>query len=43
MTRLAELDPGRAELVKLRFFAGLTTPETATASPPARATAVRWH
>jgi RNA polymerase sigma factor (TIGR02999 family) len=29
LTRLAALDPMRAELVKLRFFAGLTMPEAA--------------
>jgi RNA polymerase sigma factor (TIGR02999 family) len=29
LARLAELDPTRAELVKLRFFAGLTMPEAA--------------
>jgi RNA polymerase sigma factor (TIGR02999 family) len=31
LTRLAERDPLRAELVKLRFFAGLTMPEAAQA------------
>jgi RNA polymerase sigma factor (TIGR02999 family) len=29
LTRLAELNPARAEVVKLRFFAGLTMPEVA--------------
>ena len=29
LTRLAQLDPLRADLVKLRFFAGLTMPEAA--------------
>jgi RNA polymerase sigma factor (TIGR02999 family) len=29
LTRLAELDPLRSELVKLRFFGGLTMPEAA--------------
>ena len=29
LTRLAAQDPGRAELVKLHFFAGLTMPEAA--------------
>src|SRR5262245_32430756 len=31
LTRLAALNPVRAELVKLRFFAGLTMPEVAQA------------
>ena len=31
LSRLAALNPARAEVVKLRFFAGLTMPETAQA------------
>ena len=31
LERLQRLDPGKAEVVKLRFFAGLTIPETAEA------------
>jgi RNA polymerase sigma factor (TIGR02999 family) len=41
LTRLAELDPMRAELVKLRFFAGLTMPEAAVALGISLATAER--
>jgi RNA polymerase sigma factor (TIGR02999 family) len=41
LTRLAELDPKRAELVKLRYFAGLTMPETAAALGISLATAER--
>jgi RNA polymerase sigma factor (TIGR02999 family) len=41
LTRLAELDPKRAELVKLRFFAGLTMPEAAVALGISLATAER--
>jgi DNA-directed RNA polymerase specialized sigma24 family protein len=41
-TRLAELDPVRAELVKLRFFAGLTMPEAAAALGISLATAERY-
>jgi RNA polymerase sigma factor (TIGR02999 family) len=41
LTRLAELDPMRAELVKLRFFAGLTMPEAAAALGISLATAER--
>src|SRR5262245_32305679 len=41
LTRLADLDPGRAELVKLRFFAGLTMPEAAAALGISLATAER--
>jgi RNA polymerase sigma factor (TIGR02999 family) len=41
LTRLAELDPTRAELVKLRFFAGLTMPEAAAALGISLATAER--
>jgi RNA polymerase sigma factor (TIGR02999 family) len=41
LTRLAELDSRRAELVKLRFFAGLTMPEAAVALGISLATAER--
>jgi RNA polymerase sigma factor (TIGR02999 family) len=41
LTCLAELDPKRAELVKLRFFAGLTMPEAAAALGISVATAER--
>jgi RNA polymerase sigma factor (TIGR02999 family) len=41
LTRLAQLDPRRAELVKLRFFAGLTMPEAAVALGISLATAER--
>jgi RNA polymerase sigma factor (TIGR02999 family) len=41
LTRLAERDPLRAELVKLRFFAGLTMPEIAAALGISLATAER--
>src|SRR5262245_8547914 len=41
LTRLAERDPVRAELVKLRFFAGLTMPEAARALGLSLATAER--
>jgi RNA polymerase sigma factor (TIGR02999 family) len=42
LTRLAELDPARAELVKLRFFAGLTMPQVAAALGISLATAERY-
>jgi RNA polymerase sigma factor (TIGR02999 family) len=42
LTRLAERDPVRAELVKLRFFAGLTMPEAAQALGLSLATAERY-
>jgi RNA polymerase sigma factor (sigma-70 family) len=42
LTRLAALDPVRAELVKLRFFAGLTMPEAAAALGISLATAERY-
>jgi RNA polymerase sigma factor (TIGR02999 family) len=42
LTRLAGLDPTRAELVKLRFFAGLTMPEAATVLGVSLATAERY-
>jgi RNA polymerase sigma factor (TIGR02999 family) len=41
LTRLAKLDPMRAELVKLRFFAGLTMPEASAALGISLATAER--
>jgi RNA polymerase sigma factor (TIGR02999 family) len=42
LKRLAALDPTRAELVKLRFFAGLTMPEAAAALGISLATAERY-
>jgi RNA polymerase sigma factor (TIGR02999 family) len=42
LTRLAEESPIRAELVKLRFFAGLTLPEAAEVLGISRATAERY-
>jgi RNA polymerase sigma factor (TIGR02999 family) len=42
LTRLAALDPVRAELVKLRFFAGLSMPEAAAALGISLATAERY-
>jgi RNA polymerase sigma factor (TIGR02999 family) len=42
LDRLAALDPKRAELVKLRFFAGLTMPEAAAAMGISTATAERY-
>ena len=42
LTRLAELDPVKADLVKLRFFAGLTMPEAAAALGISLATAERY-
>jgi RNA polymerase sigma factor (TIGR02999 family) len=42
LTRLAERDPVRAELVKLRFFAGLTMPEAAATLGVSLATAERY-
>jgi RNA polymerase sigma factor (TIGR02999 family) len=41
LTRLAALAPARADLVKLRFFAGLTMPEAAAALGVSLATAER--
>ena len=41
LTRLAEVEPAKAELVKLRFFAGLTMPEAAAALNISLATAER--
>jgi RNA polymerase sigma factor (TIGR02999 family) len=42
LTRLAQRDPMKAELVKLRFFAGLTVAEVAAALNISIATAVRY-
>jgi RNA polymerase sigma factor (TIGR02999 family) len=42
LDRLAERNPARAELVKLRFFAGLTMPEAARALGISLATAERY-
>lgn len=41
LTRLAQTEPAKAELVKLRFFAGLTMPEAAKALDISLATAER--
>jgi RNA polymerase sigma factor (TIGR02999 family) len=42
ISQLAAEDPKKAELVKLRFFAGLTMPEAAAALDISLATAERW-
>ncbi len=42
ITRFASEEPAKAELVKLRFFAGLSTPEAASALGISLATAERW-
>lgn len=42
LTRFAAQEPAKAELVKLRFFAGLSMPEAATALGISLATAERW-
>jgi RNA polymerase sigma factor (TIGR02999 family) len=42
LTRLASLNPVRAEVVKLRFFAGLTMPEIAQALAISLPTAERY-
>ena len=42
LTRFAAEEPTKAELVKLRFFAGLSTPEAAAALGVSVATAERW-
>ena len=42
LSRLAETEPAKAELVKLRFFAGLTMPEVAAALDVSLATAERY-
>ena len=41
LARLAETEPAKAELVKLRFFAGLTMPEAAATLRISLATAER--
>ena len=41
LDRFAELDPTKAELVKLRYFAGLTIPQAAQALGVSSATANR--
>jgi RNA polymerase sigma factor (TIGR02999 family) len=42
LSRLAAAEPAKAELVKLRFFAGLTMPEAAAALDISLATAERY-
>ncbi len=42
LARFAEEDPVKAELVKLRYFAGLTIPQTAEALGISKATAERY-
>jgi RNA polymerase sigma factor (TIGR02999 family) len=42
LTRFAKEEPAKAELVKLRFFAGLSTPEAASALGISVASAERW-
>jgi RNA polymerase sigma factor (TIGR02999 family) len=42
LTRFAAEEPAKAEMVKLRFFAGLSTPEAASALGISLATAERW-
>ncbi len=42
LTRFAALDPLKAELVKLRFFAGMTIPEAADVLSMSHATAERY-
>jgi RNA polymerase sigma factor (TIGR02999 family) len=42
LTRFAAAEPAKAELVKLRFFARLSTPEAAAALGVSVATAERW-
>ncbi len=42
LTRFAQSEPAKAELVKLRFFAGLTMPEAASALNISLATADRY-
>ncbi len=42
LARLAAVDPAKAELVKLRYFTGLTMPEVAAALGISLATAERW-
>ncbi len=42
LTKLAEIDPAKANLVKLRYFTGLTMPEAAEALGVSLATAERY-
>jgi RNA polymerase sigma factor (TIGR02999 family) len=42
LTRFAAEEPDKARLVQLRFFAGLTTPDAASALGISLATAERW-
>jgi RNA polymerase sigma factor (TIGR02999 family) len=42
LAKLAAAEPAKAELVKLRYFAGLTMPEAAAALGVSLATAERW-
>jgi RNA polymerase sigma factor (TIGR02999 family) len=42
LARFAAEEPAKAELVKLRFFAGLSTPQAAAALGVSVATAERW-
>ena len=42
LTRFAAEEPAKAELVQLRFFAGMTTAEAAAALDISVATAERW-
>jgi RNA polymerase sigma factor (TIGR02999 family) len=42
LANLAASEPAKAELVKLRYFAGLTMPEAASALGVSLATAERW-
>jgi RNA polymerase sigma factor (TIGR02999 family) len=42
LTKLAQIEPAKAELVKLRYFAGLTMPEAAAALNISLATAERY-
>lgn len=42
LTRFASEEPAKAELVKLRFFAGLSTPEAASVLGISVASAERW-
>ena len=42
LTRFAAEEPAKAQLVQLRFFAGLSTPEAAAALKISVATAERW-
>jgi RNA polymerase sigma factor (TIGR02999 family) len=42
LSRLAQTEPAKAELVKLRYFAGLTMPDAAAALNISLPTAERW-